>query len=102
VGSPLILRYPDGVCYGATDIPLPRIMKETTVTPNRTEKTYTVPAMSCQHCVIAISDEVGQVPGIESVDVELDSKRVTVRGSELDDGALRAAIHETGYEAASG
>jgi copper chaperone CopZ len=34
------------------------------------------------------------------VDVDLDSKLVTVRGHELDDMALRAAIEEAGYEAA--
>jgi len=34
------------------------------------------------------------------VDVDLESKRVTVVGSELDDTKLRAAIGEAGYEAA--
>jgi copper chaperone len=63
-------------------------------------KTYDVPDISCGHCVTAISTEVGQVLGVESVDVALEAKRVTVRGSALDDGALRAAIDEAGYEAA--
>ena len=38
--------------------------------------------------------------GVDEVDVDLETKVVTVRGSELDDTALRAAIHEAGYEAA--
>jgi copper chaperone len=67
--------------------------------PNQTEKTYTVPGMSCQHCVGAVSEEVGQVEGVESVDVALETKQVTVRGRDLDDRALRAAIAEAGYEA---
>jgi copper chaperone len=67
---------------------------------NQTEKTYTVPGMSCQHCVVAVSDEVGQVAGVESVDVVLETKQVTVRGRDLDDRALRAAIDEAGYEVA--
>jgi copper chaperone len=66
---------------------------------HQTEKTYTVPGMSCQHCVVAVSDEVGQVGGVESVDVALETKQVTVRGQDLDDRALRAAIDEAGYEA---
>jgi copper chaperone len=66
---------------------------------NQTEKTYTVPGMSCQHCVMAVSEEVGQVAGVESVDVALETKQVTVRGRDLDDRALRAAIDEAGYEA---
>jgi copper chaperone len=64
-----------------------------------TEKTYTVPGMSCQHCVMAVREEVGQVAGVEAVDVALETKQVTVRGRDLDDAALRAGIGEAGYEA---
>jgi copper chaperone len=60
---------------------------------------YTVPGMSCSHCEAAVREEVSAVPGVESVSVDLESKRVEVRGSALDDVALRAAIEEAGYEA---
>ncbi|MFL5944311.1 MAG: heavy-metal-associated domain-containing protein [Gaiellaceae bacterium] len=61
---------------------------------------FTVPAMHCAHCERAVEEEVGAVPGVESVDVDLESKRVVVRGAALDDAKLRAAIEEAGYEAA--
>ena len=61
---------------------------------------YTVPGMHCGHCEAAVSEEVQSVAGVEAVDVDLDTKLVTVRGSALDDAALRAAIEEAGYEAA--
>jgi copper chaperone len=61
--------------------------------------TYTVPGVSCEHCRHAISKEVGAVAGVGAVDVDLDSKLVTVRGSGLDDAALRDAIAEAGYDA---
>lgn len=61
---------------------------------------YTVPDMSCGHCKAAVTKEVSAVPGVEAVAVDLDSKRVEVSGSELDDAAIRAAIEEAGYEAA--
>ena len=64
------------------------------------EITYTVPEMSCGHCRQAVSSELSQVAGVQSVEVDLDTKLVTVRGNELDDAALRAAIDEAGYEAA--
>jgi copper chaperone len=64
------------------------------------EITYTVSGMSCGHCKAAVEEEVGQVPGVESVDADLDSKLVVVRGQRLEDAALRAAIDEAGYEAA--
>jgi copper chaperone len=66
-----------------------------------TERTYSVPGVSCDHCVAAVTEEVGQVAGVESVVVDLESKRVTVRGQAIDDGAVRAAIDEAGYDVAS-
>jgi len=60
---------------------------------------YIVSGMSCGHCVKAVSDEVGQVPGVSAVDVDLDTKRVVVSGTGVDDTAVRAAIVEAGYEA---
>ena len=64
------------------------------------ELTYTVPGMSCGHCKAAIESEVGRVPGVDAVLVDLDTKRVVVQGDGLDDGAIREAIDEAGYEAA--
>ena len=61
---------------------------------------YTVPGMSCAHCVAAVSEEVGAVQGVSSVVIDLDTKGVVVHGDGLDDAAIRAAIDEAGYEAA--
>jgi copper chaperone CopZ len=47
-----------------------------------------------------VKEEVGAVAGVESVDVDLETKLVSVRGDGLDDAQLRAAIAEAGYEAA--
>ena len=63
------------------------------------EITYTVPGMHCEHCERAVSEELSAVAGVESVDVNLETKLVSVRGSDLDDAVLRAAIKEAGYEA---
>ena len=61
---------------------------------------YTVGGMSCGHCKAAVEEEVGRVPGVESVNADLDTKLVVVRGEALADEALRAAINEAGSEAA--
>jgi len=58
-----------------------------------------VPDMSCDHCVRAISSEVAVVPGVETVDVQLAAKTVRVTGTASED-AVRAAVVEAGYEAA--
>lgn len=65
-----------------------------------TEITYTVPAMHCGHCKKAVGAELQQVAGVDSVDVDLETKLVVVRGEGLDDTQLRGAIAEAGYEAA--
>ena len=64
------------------------------------DRRYVVPGMHCGHCEAAVTEEVSAVPGVESVDVDLETKRVEVHGSALDDAAIRAAIEEAGYEAA--
>jgi len=61
---------------------------------------YSVPAIHCAHCAMSIREEVSEVAGVEDVDVDLDTKVVTISGLELDDAELRAAIAEAGYEAA--
>ena len=61
---------------------------------------YTVPAIHCAHCAMSIREEVSEVEGVDDVAVDLDTKVVTIRGSGLEDAALRAAIEEAGYEAA--
>ena len=62
--------------------------------------TYSVPGVHCAHCGMSIREEVSEVEGVEQVDVDLDAKIVTVRGRELADERLRAAIQQAGYEAA--
>jgi copper chaperone CopZ len=64
------------------------------------ELTYRVPGMSCAHCERALSEELAAVAGVAAVEVDLEAKRVVVRGHALDDARLRAAIQDAGYEAA--
>jgi copper chaperone len=61
--------------------------------------TFVVEGMSCGHCKLAIVDEVSRVSGVDSVDVDLDSKLVRVRGNDVDDAAVIGAIDEAGYDA---
>ena len=67
------------------------------------ELIFTVPGISCAHCVAAIKSEVGKVGGVARVDVDLDTKlvTVTVAGGGVDREAVVAAIDEAGYEVAA-
>lgn len=66
-----------------------------------TETTYSVTGMTCDHCVRAVQTEVGKVPGVASVSVDLASGRVTVSSDQpLDQTAVQAAVEEAGFELA--
>jgi copper chaperone CopZ len=62
--------------------------------------TYPIPGVSCGQCQAAITAEVEKLEGVASVDVDLETKRVSVAGERLDDAAIRAAIDEAGYDLA--
>ena len=65
-----------------------------------TTKTYTVPAISCGHCVATIERELKMVEGVQSVKAEQDTKRVTVQVA--DDNLLpevERTLVEIGYPA---
>jgi copper chaperone CopZ len=64
-----------------------------------TPLTLVVDGMSCGHCKIAVTDEVSRVSGVEAVEVDLDAKLVQVRGTDVDETAVVAAIDDAGYEA---
>ncbi|HZS20768.1 MAG TPA: heavy metal-associated domain-containing protein [Pseudonocardiaceae bacterium] len=60
---------------------------------------YAVTGMVCQHCVSAVTEEVGAIEGVTDVQVDLAAGRVRITSAgPLDRAAVRAAIDEAGYE----
>jgi copper chaperone len=59
-----------------------------------------VEGMSCQHCVTAVSDAVNALPGIGSVDVDLDAGLVTVQHDPAQSPleAIKAEIEGQGFD----
>ena len=64
-------------------------------------RTYSVSGMTCSHCVLSVREEVSEVAGIDAVDVDLDSGRLTVSGEGFTDEAVGGAVAEAGYEVVS-
>ena len=64
--------------------------------------TYTVSGMTCGHCVAAVTEEVGALPGVTGVTVDLvaggNSKVHVLSDSELDPSAVAEAVDEAGYQ----
>jgi copper chaperone len=66
-----------------------------------TTQTYTVTGMTCGHCVASVTEEVQEIPGIEDVDVVLETGSLTITSAEpVDDAAVRTAVEEAGYHLA--
>jgi len=62
-----------------------------------TERTYVVEGMTCGHCELSVRDEVEGLAGVESIDTDRSSGRLTVRGTKVEDASVRAAVEAAGY-----
>ena len=69
-------------------------------------QTFPVTGMTCGHCVSAVSSEIGQIPGVTDVSVDLvagGTSTVTLTSDEpVPESAVVAALDEAGgYQLAS-
>jgi copper chaperone len=66
-----------------------------------TTTTYTVTGMTCDHCANAVRTEVGRIPGVTNVAVDLPASTVTIT-SETPVAAtdIRSTLNEAGYQLA--
>ncbi|MFC3494519.1 heavy-metal-associated domain-containing protein [Glycomyces rhizosphaerae] len=63
------------------------------------ETVYVVKGMTCGHCAGSVTQELSALPGVEGVDVALDTGKVTVKSeAALTEDAVREAVDEAGYE----
>lgn len=67
--------------------------------PYRTHVTVT--GMTCQHCVMSVTEEVSEIEGVSAVDVSLDSGLVTVLADrDVEHDEIAAAVGDAGFELA--
>jgi copper chaperone len=61
--------------------------------------TLTAPDISCDHCKHTIERELGTLPGVQSVSVEVPSKHVDVRfdPSRISEATIITKLDEEGY-----
>lgn len=63
-----------------------------------TTATYGVDGMTCEHCVRVVTTEVGAIPGVRDVRVDLTTGEVSVDSTHpLDPTVLQNAVQEAGY-----
>ncbi|GAB91205.1 heavy-metal-associated domain-containing protein [Gordonia rhizosphera] len=62
---------------------------------------YQVTGMTCGHCEMSVREEVGEVPGVEDVQVSAETGKLVITSSDaIDDDTVLAAVEEAGYSAA--
>lgn len=62
---------------------------------------YQVSGMSCAHCEAAIRDEVGQLDGVQQIEVSAETGRLVITSeTDLDTDRVLTAVDEAGYSAA--
>lgn len=67
-----------------------------------TTATLNVPDISCGHCKSSIEGAVGQLTGIDNVEVSIEAKTVAVSyGEDVALETIIEAIEEQGYDVAS-
>lgn len=65
-----------------------------------TTNEYTVTGMTCGHCEMSVREEVGQIPGVEDIQVSATTGKLAVTASAaIDDVQILAAVEEAGYSA---
>jgi copper chaperone len=65
-----------------------------------TTATYNVPNINCMHCVHTIKTELGEVPGVQSVDASAENKQVQVTfDNPATDSKIREVLKEINYAA---
>ena len=67
-----------------------------------TSVTLSVPDISCGHCKTSIEGAVGELTGVDSVEVNIDARTVDVSCDDaaLQQDAIVGAIEGQGYEVA--
>jgi len=63
--------------------------------------TYTIPNISCQHCVRTIKTEVGDMTGIWSVEADVQTKQATISfEAPATEEAIKSLLAEINYPVA--
>lgn len=61
-------------------------------------KEFTVEGMHCMHCAKKVEDALKKIKGVKKVNVDLQSKTVTVTSkTEVDGSLVTSAIQDLGY-----
>jgi copper ion binding protein len=74
---------------------------DTETSTSASRDSYTVIGMTCNHCVMSVTEEVGAIDGVTDVTVDLPTGRVDVTTDHtVTTDQVRQAVEEAGYQLA--
>ena len=60
--------------------------------------TFQITGMTCDHCQRAVTEEIGRIPGVSAVSVDLPNGSATVTATDpVDRADVAHAVDEAGY-----
>lgn len=60
--------------------------------------TYSIPSISCKHCVHTIKTEVSEIPGVKSVEADAVTKNATIQfDSPATEEKIKTVLAEINY-----
>lgn len=66
-----------------------------------TTVTYTIPNISCEHCVHTIKSEVSELPGVKTVDADAQTKKAMITfEAPATEEKIKLLLSEINYPAA--
>ncbi|MBD3166022.1 copper ion binding protein [bacterium] len=64
------------------------------------ERTYSIPGMTCQHCVNTIEREIAELEGVKAVKADLEGKKAVIQwDSPATNEVVMDMLREIGYPA---
>ncbi|WP_153503296.1 heavy-metal-associated domain-containing protein [Cumulibacter manganitolerans] len=61
---------------------------------------YQVTGMTCGHCEMSVREEVGEIPGVQDIQVSAETGKLVVTSDrQIEDAEVLAAVEEAGYSA---
>jgi copper chaperone len=64
--------------------------------------TVTAPDISCGHCIATVQEEVGALPGVQTVQASLETKQIQIAydPAQVSLDQIKATLDEAGYPVA--
>jgi copper chaperone CopZ len=72
--------------------------RETILKNDMSEKTVKVNGMTCNHCKANVQNNLASIAGIDNIDIDLESGKVTMTGDEIDLTEVKNKVESIGYE----